>query len=83
MDPLESKSLIENTSIDGTEAVNLIRGKETESTETVLDSNTDERVVVGFNDGLQILLTITKSIATTMDPDKYRKVCCVLGSIDV
>lgn len=83
MDPLESKGLIEDTSIDGAKAVDLIRGKETESTETVLDSNTDERVVVGFDDRLQILLTIAKSIATTMDPNEYWKVCCILRSIDI
>jgi hypothetical protein len=83
LDPFESEGLIEDTSIDGTEAVDFIRGEETEGTETVLDSYTDERVVVGVDNGLHVLLTITESIATTVDPDEYWKVLCVLRSIDI
>jgi len=75
--------LIQDSSIDGAEAVDFIRRQETESTETVLDSYSNERVVVSVDYGLHILLAVSKSISTTMDPDKYREIGCILRSINV
>jgi len=48
-----------------------------------LNSHTNERVVVRVDNGLQVLLTIAESIATTVDPDEYWKIRCVLRSIDI
>jgi hypothetical protein len=81
--PFESEGLIEDTGVDGTEAVDFVRRKEAEGTEAVLDSYTDERAVVGVDNGLHVLLTIAKSIATAVNPDEYWKIGCVLRSIDI
>ncbi|KAG9526775.1 carboxylesterase type B, partial [Aureobasidium melanogenum] len=77
------KGLIENTSIDGTKAADLIRRKETKGTETVLNGYANKRVVVGVDNSLQVLLAIAQSITTAMDPNEHWKIFCIWWSIDI
>lgn len=39
-----------------------------DSTDSILDSDTNEAAVVGIDDGRQILLTVAEPVATAMNP---------------
>jgi len=75
--------LVQQASIDDAISEQFIGRHEPKSTESVLNADANEVVAIFVDNWSKILATITKSVTTTMDPDKDWQVRCVLWSLDV
>lgn len=66
LNPLQCKSLVSNPSIHNTETIYLIRGKESEGSETILDADTYEAAIIGLYNLGQTLVAVALTIATSV-----------------
>lgn len=69
--PLESHLLVQKTRVWGSIPVELIRGKETKGAKSVIHGNSHKLVSIRRNQRSQVVVPITLSIATTVDPNKH------------
>ena len=67
LNPLECEALIEDAGIGNAVAAELVRGEEAESTEAVLNCDADKVVVVGVDDGGEVVLTVSSAVATAVN----------------
>ena len=61
--------LVVQTCIGSATTVDLVGRQKAKSTKTILNGHTDEAIVVGADDGGEVLSATAGSIATTVDPD--------------